>query len=34
MRIGTDIIGSSSSFNLAFTLSGEDDRIFADSFGS
>ena len=33
LRIGTDIIGSSSSFNLAFTLSGQDDRIFADSFG-
>jgi len=32
LRIGTDIIGSSSSFNLAFTLSGQDDRIFADSF--
>ncbi|HEX3123001.1 MAG TPA: hypothetical protein VHQ21_06820 [Rhodanobacteraceae bacterium] len=33
LRIGTDIIGSSSSFNLAFTLSGQDDRIFTDSFG-
>jgi hypothetical protein len=33
LRIGTDIIGSSSSFNLAFTLSGQDDRIFADSLG-
>jgi len=33
LRIGTDIIGGGSSFNLAFTLSGQDDRIFADSFG-
>jgi len=33
LRIGTDIIGSGSSFNLAFTLSGEDDRIFGDTFG-
>jgi hypothetical protein len=33
LRIGTDIIGGGSSFNLAFTLTGQDDRIFADSFG-
>ena len=32
LRIGTDIIGGGSAFNLAFTLSGQDDRIFAGSF--
>jgi len=31
LRIGTDIVGTGS-FNLAFTLTGEDDRIFAGGF--
>lgn len=34
LRIGTDIVGGATAptYNLAFTLSGDDDRLFADGF--
>ena len=35
LRIGTDIVGGAPAptFNLAYSITGEDDRIFADGFG-
>ena len=34
LRIGTDIVGGTPQYNLAFSISGDDDRIFGDGFGS
>ncbi len=33
LRIGTDIVGGGTQYNLAFSITGEDDRIFGDGFG-
>ncbi len=34
LRIGTDIISGTPQYNLTFSISGDDDRIFADGFGT
>jgi len=34
LRIGTDIVSGTPQYNLTFSISGDDDRIFGDGFGT